>query len=69
MLKKIIIKGMSCSHCVNHVRQALSELKDSQKVEVNLEQKYAIVETSSNDEEIKEKIEDQGYDVISIENL
>lgn len=69
MLKKIIIKGMSCSHCVNHVRQALSELKYSQKVEVNLEQKYAIVETSSNDEEIKEKIEDQGYDVISIENI
>ena len=68
MLKKIIIKGMSCSHCVNHVREALSELKDSQKVEVNLEQKYAIVETSSNDEEIKEKIEDQGYDVISIFN-
>ena len=69
MLQKIIIKGMSCSHCVNHVREALSELKDSQKVEVNLEQKYAIVETSSNDEEIKEKIEDQGYDVISIENI
>ena len=69
MLKKIIIKGMRCSHCVNHVREALSELKDSQKVEVNLEQKYAIVETSSNDEEIKEKIEDQGYDVISIENI
>ena len=69
MLKKIIIKGMSCSHCVNHVREALSELKDSQKVEVNLEQKYAIVETSSNYEEIKEKIEDQGYDVISIENI
>ena len=69
MLKKIIIKGMSCSHCVNHVREALSELKDSQKVEVNLEQKYAIVETSSNDEEIKEKIEDQVYDVISIENI
>lgn len=69
MLKKIIIKGMSCSHCVNNVREALSELKDSQKVEVNLEQKYAIVETSSNDEEIKEKIEDQGYDVISIENI
>ena len=69
MLKKIIIKLMSCSHCVNHVREALSELKDSQKVEVNLEQKYAIVETSSNDEEIKEKIEDQGYDVISIENI
>lgn len=69
MLKKIIIKGMSCSHCVNHVREALSEIKDSQKVEVNLEQKYAIVETSSNDEEIKEKIEDQGYDVISIENI
>ena len=57
MLKKIIIKGMSCSHCVNHVREALSELKDAQKVEVNVEQKYAIVDTSSKDEGIKENVE------------
>ena len=60
---------MSCNHCVNHVKEALSELKDSGKIQVNLEEKYAVVETSSNNEEIKDKIEDQGYDVISIESL
>ncbi|MEN8076732.1 heavy-metal-associated domain-containing protein [Clostridioides difficile] len=69
MLKKIFIEGMSCNHCVNHVKEALSELKDSGKIQVNLEEKYAVVETSSNNEEIKDKIEDQGYDVISIESL
>lgn len=69
MLKKIFIEGMSCNHCVNHVKEALSELKDSGKIQVNLEEKYAVVETSSNNEEIKDKIEEQGYDVISIESL
>lgn len=29
MLKKIFIEGMSCNHCVNHVKEALAELKDS----------------------------------------
>ena len=28
MLKKIFIEGMSCNHCVNHVKEALAELKD-----------------------------------------
>ena len=55
MLKKIFIEGMSCNHCVNHVKEALAELKDSGKIQVN--------------EEVKEKIEDQGYDVVSIELL
>ena len=53
MLKKIFIEGMSCNHCVNHVKEALAELKDSGKIQVNLE----------------EKIEDQGYDVVSIESM
>ena len=69
MLKKIFIEGMSCNHCVNHVKEALAELKDSGKIQVNLEEKYAIVETSSSNEEVKAKIEDQGYDVVSIELL
>ena len=69
MLKKIFIEGMCCNLCVNHVKEALAELKDSGKIQVNLEEKYAIVETSSNNDEIKEKIEDQGYDVVSIESM
>ena len=69
MLKKIFIDGMSCNYCVNHIKEALAELQDSGKIQVNLDEKYAIVETSSKDNEIKEKIEDQGYDVVSIEVL
>jgi len=69
MMKKIIIEGMSCNNCVNHVKEALSRLKDSAKISVNLEEKYGIVETSSTDDEIREIIEEEGYDVISIENI
>ena len=36
MLKKIFIEGMSCNHFVNHVKEALAELKDSGKIQVNL---------------------------------
>ncbi len=69
MLKKISIEGMSCNKCVAHVKEALEELKDAKSIDVNLEGKYANVDTTSNDEEIREKIDDAGYDVISIDNL
>ena len=69
MLKKISIEGMSCNKCVAHVKEALEELKDAKSIDVNLEGKYANVDTTSNDQEIREKIDDAGYDVISIDNL
>ena len=69
MIKKILIEGMRCNKCVAHVKEALEELKDAKSIEVNLEGKYAIVDTTSDDEEIREVIDDAGYDVISIDNL
>lgn len=69
MLKKISIEGMSCHKCIAHVKEALEELKDAKSIKVSLEGKYATVDTASSDEEIKDKIYDAGYDVISIENL
>jgi copper chaperone len=69
MKKKILIEGMKCRNCVAHVTEALIELEDSNGVEVNLDKKYAIVETDVKDEIIKDKIEDIGYDVIKIENI
>ncbi|MDD6771597.1 MAG: cation transporter [Inconstantimicrobium porci] len=65
-MKKIMIEGMSCNHCVAHVREALEGLKDSKNIEVSLEGKYAALETSATDAEIKEAIEEEGYDVIEI---
>lgn len=70
MKKKILIEGMSCNHCVNHVRGALEDI-GGENIEVNLNGKTAVVEFANNpsDEEIKAAIEDAGYDVVKIENI
>jgi len=71
MKKKILIEGMSCGHCVNHARKALSELNGVTNVEVDLATKLAIIETSVDvkDEDIKFAIEDVGYDVVRIDTI
>ncbi|WP_097025706.1 heavy-metal-associated domain-containing protein [Clostridium peptidivorans] len=71
MKKKILIEGMSCGHCVNHVREALSELNGVTNVDVNLDAEIAIIETSVEvkDEDIKFAIDDAGYEVVGIEVL
>lgn len=68
MKKKIIIEGMSCNHCVSHVKEALEALEGVSQVHVNLEGRYATIETKVVDNVVlKEAIEEEGYDVISIE--
>ena len=69
MKKKILIEGMSCNKCVGHVKAALEDLDGVTSVEVSLEGKNAIVETTANDEALKEVIEDEGNDVVEIEVL
>ncbi len=68
MKKKILIEGMSCGHCVKHVEEALNEI-GAKDVSVSLEGKSASLDTSASDEEIKNAVEDAGYDVVSIENV
>ncbi|MEQ8153620.1 MAG: heavy-metal-associated domain-containing protein [Clostridiaceae bacterium] len=71
MKKKILIEGMSCNHCVKHVREALSDFNVVTNVEVNLEDKYAILESGAEveDKDIKAAIDDAGYEVAGIEVL
>ncbi|MBM7869152.1 copper ion binding protein [Clostridium pascui] len=71
MKKKILVEGMSCGHCVNHVKEALKELNEVTSVDVNLDDKTAIIEASIEvkDEDIKFAIEDAGYEVVGIEVL
>jgi copper chaperone len=71
MAKKILIEGMSCGHCVNHVKEALSELNGVTSVDVNLAAKTAIIEASAEvkDEDIKLAIDDAGYEVVGIEAI
>lgn len=67
MKKKILIEGMSCNHCVGHVKEALEALEGVSAIEVSLEGNYASVETDVEDDILKEAIEEEGYDVIGIE--
>lgn len=67
MKKKILIEGMSCQHCVGHVKEALENLDKVTSVEVSLEDKWAIVDTENSNDELKAAIEEEGYDVVKIE--
>lgn len=68
MKKKIIITGMSCSHCVMHVTNALSDLDDVIVLNVSLEQGSALIESVSiDDEALIVAIEDYGFTVSGIE--
>jgi len=67
MKKKILIEGMSCEHCVAHVKEALEGLDGVTSVEVNLQGKYATAETNVSNEVLKDAIEEEGYDVVNIE--
>ncbi len=67
MQKTILnVEGMSCGHCVAAVNKAVGALAGVANVEVSLQEKTAIVEYDAaivTLDEIKEAIEDQGYDV------
>lgn len=63
---KLNVEGMSCSHCVNAVKKAVGSLDGIHTVEVSLEEKAVSVEFDpgkSSVEQIKEAIDDQGYEV------
>ncbi|ABK60754.1 MULTISPECIES: heavy-metal-associated domain-containing protein [Clostridium] len=68
MKRKLNIEGMSCNHCVMHVKNALMEIEGVSNVDVNLEGKFAIVEGEKLDDiKMKAEVEDWGYNVTSIE--
>lgn len=60
------VQGMSCGHCVKAVESSVGELKGIENVKVNLDDAEAVVsfdEAQVSLDDIKETIEDQGYDV------
>jgi len=71
MRKQISIEGMSCGHCVKHVENALSEVSGVIKVDVNLKDKYAIVELENDVEDtiLKEAVEEAGYEAVAIKGI
>lgn len=69
MKKKILIEGMSCMNCVGHIKKALEALDGVTSVEINFTGKYALVESTVSDNDLKNTIEEEGYDVIKIEEI
>ena len=68
MKKQIYIEGMSCGNCVRHVQEALRGIPGVGNVQVNLQEKNAIVEVNGQvtDISLKEAIEEVGYIVMGI---
>lgn len=66
-MKEVLkVAGMSCMNCVKAVETSLGDLQGVSTVKVNLEQADVTVEfdtAKTSLDEIKETIEDQGYDV------
>ncbi len=61
---KVFINGMSCEHCKMRVEKALKSILDVKNVVVDLKKGSAEMDTKStvSTEEIKNKIEEAGYD-------
>lgn len=69
-MKKVIINGMSCMHCVKHVTDGLMEVEGVTSVDVDLPSKTAKIEGVISEEQIKEVIvEDLEFEVVSIEEI
>lgn len=71
-IKKIIhVDGMSCQHCVNHVKSALESIQGVSNVKVNLDSNTAVIKSSTeiSDSNIEEVIKEAGYEVKGIEKV
>ncbi|SKC81162.1 heavy-metal-associated domain-containing protein [Maledivibacter halophilus] len=68
MEKIIKIEGMSCQHCENRVRKSLESLGNVEIIEISAEKDEAKIKVSEKIiiDQVKEAIEDAGYDVIDI---
>ncbi|MGN1343183.1 MAG: metal-transporting ATPase, partial [Traorella sp.] len=70
MNQKIMkIEGMMCMNCVRHVEKALKSI-DGVSAEVSLDRHEAIVSSNQelDDEKLKKVVEEEGYQVTSIES-
>ncbi len=67
MLKKLEVKGMTCSHCEMSVKNVLNELKEVKNVDVDLDSKIVTVEGENlEDKKLIDAIEGIGFDVSGV---
>ena len=58
------IDGMGCEHCVKSVREALEEIKGKKVLDVKIGLAEVEAENDSVLNEIREKLDDAGYDLV-----
>lgn len=58
------IKGMSCNHCVNSVREALAKLPDIKDITIDLEAGEARFDGDVAQESVKQAITAIGFEVV-----
>ena len=67
MKKTLSVEGMTCNHCVMHVRNALQEVAGVSSASVDLATKKAVVEGEGlDDAAMKAAVAEAGYEVVAI---
>lgn len=67
MSKMILeIEGMSCTHCVNHVKNTLIELEGIDKV-ISVEIGKAVIDGDISEDDLRDALEDEGFELVSVD--
>ena len=71
MKKEVYIEGMMCGSCANHVKNALEHIDGVNNVEINLQNKKAVIETNKEIEEkaLEDAVTKAGYIWNGVKNL
>ena len=71
MKYELKIKGMMCMHCQKHASDALNGMEKVKHAEVDLENETATVEALEPiaEQEFKDVIAEEGYEVVSFKEL
>lgn len=66
--KEILIEGMKCENCANHVKSALSSIDGVTKCDVSLKKNNATIKSDKEIDNnlIKEKVAEAGYNITKI---
>ena len=68
MKKEFLVDGMHCENCANRIKKVLSSFAEIKDIDVNLDTKKVIITLNKeiDDNTIKNKIEDLGFEVKAI---
>lgn len=63
-MKEFKVNGMTCQGCVKSVTNAIKALDEKASVTIDLGSKSVKVTSDKSEKDIRESIEDAGYDII-----